>query len=633
MIRQVVLHLPRPLGARTLHFIRRVVVEANEDSGQPSEQEDGAGNKDPSYSSGGDEANDSSEKDSSNDGSSDSSGSKPSASSDGGNSDSSGSKSSASSKSGSDSESDSSADSDASGPFTGAMVAVNEVFAKFFFDPLSPVHARSNETLRQALQSMPLTNGRHQEVVASATDPDIIRLLARARVVGNTTPRVFLMSIPAMVHLLTVRGAPAAMLAPILAVVEADLFRGCVPGGPMQPPVAFGAPPSEADRPASANELLRERRRQINSNGAGAAGAAANLLQALQQQGHLPSQAGAAASLRLAMQQQGHLPGQAGAAASVRQAHHHRQAHQQQGHLPGQAESSDEPEGPADMRPLMLRRPAIDFGFVRRAAHMPNFDADAPAPMIGRGAKRALPAEVEGARADDDAQEDADGDDSLNDFLSLGHLLAPARPRRMHAPAGAESEEDSEDGDEPGAPGGQARGVSASADRHLVKMREAIDREVRAVEAARLPTQLNIQKGGNASVRGARFGLKEEELTGFPQAQKEFDLFIDMASNPNPNTLRAGVFKTALAQTTVDRLKKNLLRFFGFGRNIKKISRRQMGLALFANVQLVFDYLEFLGARGCEATELSVQTRVSQWFGDAKPMVPSTGFALFCSHV
>lgn len=106
-----------------------------------------------------------------------------------------------------------------------------------------------------------------------------------------------------------------------------------------------------------------------------------------------------------------------------------------------------------------------------------------------------------------------------------------------------------------------------------------------------------------------RFGLRKEHV---PRGlQQEIDLLVDAATDKGMNLLRSGVFTTSLAQSTVQRLVKDIQKYMGYLKNIKRWSSAQLSLVAYSNMTCFFDYIEFLVERGVETTELKKQTKVA----------------------
>jgi hypothetical protein len=106
-----------------------------------------------------------------------------------------------------------------------------------------------------------------------------------------------------------------------------------------------------------------------------------------------------------------------------------------------------------------------------------------------------------------------------------------------------------------------------------------------------------------------RFGLKRDEVPA--DLQKEMDLLISSATDPGLNLLRAGVFTTSLAPSTVDRLAKDICKYMGYLKNVKGWPYCQLSLVAYSNLTCFFDYIEFLAERAVETVELKKQTKVA----------------------
>jgi hypothetical protein len=150
----------------------------------------------------------------------------------------------------------------------------------------------------------------------------------------------------------------------------------------------------------------------------------------------------------------------------------------------------------------------------------------------------------------------------------------------------------------------------------VMALRRAVAEEA---EMAQAPDRFRLAPGGldaaaarlgaTQGLNGSRFGLKKDDVpAGLGQ---EIALLVETAQDKGVNLLRSGVFTTALADSTVDRLVKDVLKYMGYLQNIRRWGSAQLSLVAFNSMTCFFDYIEFLVDRGVETTELKKQTKLA----------------------
>jgi hypothetical protein len=122
----------------------------------------------------------------------------------------------------------------------------------------------------------------------------------------------------------------------------------------------------------------------------------------------------------------------------------------------------------------------------------------------------------------------------------------------------------------------------------------------RPVEAARLGGQ---QAANMPSSQ--RLTLKRESMPA--SLKRELDVFAETAQDPGVNLLRANVFTTRVADSTMDRLMKDIRKYLGYVHYVKGRPLARLSLSSFSEVPILCDYLDYLEQRGVRPTELKVQ--------------------------
>jgi hypothetical protein len=107
-----------------------------------------------------------------------------------------------------------------------------------------------------------------------------------------------------------------------------------------------------------------------------------------------------------------------------------------------------------------------------------------------------------------------------------------------------------------------------------------------------------------------RFGLLDKELGSLKRLSRHVDTLLKTAADPGVNPIKAGSFGGALAPSTLQRLKKDVLKYLGFLTNIKGWDWKRLSMSQFANMKQFAAYLDFLDARGVRVGELVKQVQV-----------------------
>lgn len=94
----------------------------------------------------------------------------------------------------------------------------------------------------------------------------------------------------------------------------------------------------------------------------------------------------------------------------------------------------------------------------------------------------------------------------------------------------------------------------------------------------------------------SRFAMKEDDLC--KEAKREVEVFVRTATDPLPNLLRSEVYVGAQSAATMDKTKKDILKYLGFVVNVKRWPAEAACLSVYGNVDMFFDYLSFLLVRG-----------------------------------
>lgn len=167
-------------------------------------------------------------------------------------------------------------------------------------------------------------------------------------------------------------------------------------------------------------------------------------------------------------------------------------------------------------------------------------------------------------------------------------------------------------------------------------LREAFQKEARLLEAAQkdideLPdfaTPLKTKKKTKKNKNGkrhrddddddddekyfrysSRFGLKPTEMT--TSLLQEISVLMATAEDPSINLKRAKVFRGSLADSTINRMNKDVLKYMGYLAHIKNWSLEDLSIAAYANVDTFFDFIKFVEWRGVNTTELKKQTSLA----------------------
>jgi hypothetical protein len=125
-------------------------------------------------------------------------------------------------------------------------------------------------------------------------------------------------------------------------------------------------------------------------------------------------------------------------------------------------------------------------------------------------------------------------------------------------------------------------------------------------------------KGAPAATPAARIHLKDEELS--QSTKTELQVLYSVLQDPYINLLRHRVAKGRLADATVNRLKKDIMRYFGFLHHVLGWRLRDISLSAYTEVKSIQQFLAHLEGRGVRATELlkhlSTATKVSYFLSN-----------------
>lgn len=133
----------------------------------------------------------------------------------------------------------------------------------------------------------------------------------------------------------------------------------------------------------------------------------------------------------------------------------------------------------------------------------------------------------------------------------------------------------------------------------------------RAIQMKRKAKAPDASRGNTANRLKGNFAVRDcdlddalrDDIQGFLLTAQ--DIAID-------NQLRDMVFNGPLSQGTVDRYRKDIMRFYGWLFNIMHWSSRDLSLELYANTKLFGQYLQYLNdVRSVRAEELEKQTAVA----------------------
>jgi hypothetical protein len=381
------------------------------------------------------------------------------------------------------------------------MVAQDEVLLKIF-GPDSSLRIQSKTTLAATLAKVQ----EHHEVCC---DPTMRGLLAGQGVVGRQASKIRLLSIPALLGVMRLRGASRSMRTPLEMLDYDALFEQQLSGG-LQPLAEQSGTDTESRQPQVDDDSLDDEQPEDRQ-----------------------------------MQPRSQV-----APAAPRQ--------------PLRAQLSQPRRAASRITPLRLSR-APHSGW-----HAD--DADSSEDDLHVDSVRALAAV--GAAADDEWTEGGGDDDD--------ELFDPDA-----------SEED------------------ARLARALRKEADAISR--------RMPFPCSPLSGSRAATAGRytssqltqRFGLTDRELKSMRGLSREVSTLMFTAADPGINLLRTESFGGPLAPSTLDRLRKDVLKYLGFLANIRDMGNKRLTLSLFGNKELFLAYLEFLDARGVRTAELLKQVQVA----------------------
>jgi hypothetical protein len=107
----------------------------------------------------------------------------------------------------------------------------------------------------------------------------------------------------------------------------------------------------------------------------------------------------------------------------------------------------------------------------------------------------------------------------------------------------------------------------------------------------------------------SRFGLKEADAPS--KLLRYINIFISCATDKGIPALRAGVYDGWQSDSTMQRARKDMLKFLGYLCNICGWEVKTLTLSVYSNSQLFANYLGFLSKRQVRTGELIVQVQLA----------------------